>query len=139
MEVAALKLRYENHVSALSDELKDARSQVSRLKDERDDYKSQSQPQPSPQQTHSHSHPPANTTACTATSSRLNDVYYSYAFESRIFKYRPFLFDRRTCVVTFLFCILSSSNNSRSKRRLWSNKFVAWKSNCAKLVSKICV
>ncbi|KAK7592726.1 hypothetical protein V9T40_007478 [Parthenolecanium corni] len=73
VEVAALKLRYENHVSALSDELKDARSQVSRLKDERDDYKSQSQPQPSPQQTHSHSHPPANTTACTATSSRLND------------------------------------------------------------------
>lgn len=39
MEVAALKIRYENHVAAISEELKDFQSQVVKLKHERDTYK----------------------------------------------------------------------------------------------------
>lgn len=39
VEVAALKLRYENHVSAISSELKDVQAQVMRFKHERNKYK----------------------------------------------------------------------------------------------------
>ncbi|XP_065208048.1 early endosome antigen 1 [Planococcus citri] len=39
VEVAALKLRYENHVSAISAELKDVQAQVMRFKHERNKYK----------------------------------------------------------------------------------------------------
>lgn len=39
IEVAALKVRYENHIAAISDELKDVQSQLMRFKHERDNYK----------------------------------------------------------------------------------------------------
>lgn len=39
VEVAALKLRYENHVTAISAELKDVQAQVMRFKHERNKYK----------------------------------------------------------------------------------------------------
>jgi len=39
VEVAALKLRYENHVAAISSELKDVQAQVLRFKHERNTYK----------------------------------------------------------------------------------------------------
>ncbi len=39
VEVAALKLRYENHVTAISNELKDVQSQLMRFKHERNTYK----------------------------------------------------------------------------------------------------
>lgn len=92
MEVAALKLRYENHVTAISGELKDVQSQVVKLKHERDTYKHLLKE--SPQQLDLKSSDGSNTT------SSLNDVP---TFLMLKLKYPAYLFNDQTPILK-LFC-----------------------------------